>query len=299
MDAGGATATTLSLRTRGAAVRWARDVLRAAGVEAPRVEADALLAAAVGGPRYASYLEPDAALADNEQVRFVAMVERRAARQPIQYVLGRETFRGMELVVTPDVLIPRPETEGVVAAALEIVAGRNRPVVADVGTGSGCIALAVASARPDAVVYATDRSAPALAVARGNAERLGLADRVQWLEGDLFAPLVNQGVRADVLVANPPYVADGDIRRLQPEVRFEPPEALRGGPDGLDFYRRIAVEARSVLAPGGRVVIELGFGQAGAVRMLAEQAGFAVERLDDDVNGIARVMTLAGPTPWT
>jgi release factor glutamine methyltransferase len=299
MDAGGATATTLSLRTRGAAVRWARDVLAAAGVESPRDEADALLSEAVGGPRYASYLEPDAAVAESEQVRFVEMVERRAARQPIQYVLGRETFRGLELAVTPDVLIPRPETEGVVAAALGIVAGRTRPVVADVGTGSGCIALAVAAARPDAAVYATDRSARALAVARGNAERLGLAGRVQWLEGDLFAPLVNQGVRADALVSNPPYVADGDVGRLQAEVRFEPSEALRGGPDGLDFYRRIAAEARSVLAPDGRVVIELGFGQADPVRTLAERAGFVVERVDDDVNGIARVMTLAGPTAWT
>jgi release factor glutamine methyltransferase len=172
-------------------------------------------------------------------------------------------------------------------------------VVADVGNGSGCIALAIASARPDAVVYATDRSARALAVARGNAKRLGLADRVQWLEGDLFAPLAAQGVRADVLVSNPPYVADGDVARLQAEVRFEPSEALRGGPDGLDFYRRIAAQARSVLAPGGRIVIELGFGQADAVRSLAEEAGFGVERLDDDVNGIARVMTLAGPTAWT
>jgi release factor glutamine methyltransferase len=280
-------------------VRWARDVLGAAGVDSPRVEADALLSAAVGGPRYASYLDPGGMVSEDEHARFAAMVERRARREPIQYVLGREAFYGLDLAVTPDVLIPRPETEGVVAAALEIAVKRTRPVVADVGTGSGCIALAIASARPDAVVYATDRSARALAVARGNAKRLGLADRVQWLEGDLFAPLAARGVRADVLVSNPPYVADGDVARLQAEVRFEPSEALRGGPDGLDFYRRIAAQARSVLAPGGRIVIELGFGQADAVRSLAEEAGFGVERLDDDVNGIARVMTLAGPTAWT
>jgi release factor glutamine methyltransferase len=280
-------------------VRWARGVLARAGIESPRVEADALLAEALGAPRYASYVEPGAALTEGEQTQFVAMVERRARREPIQFVLGRETFRGMDLTVTPDVLIPRPETEGVVAAALDAVIGRERPVIADVGTGSGCIALAVAAARPDATVYAADRSARALAVARCNAERLGLSGRVRFLEGDWFAPLAAEGVRADVVVSNPPYVADGEYDRLQAEVRFEPAEALRGGPDGLEFYRRITAEARAVLAPGGRIVIELGFGQADAVRTLAEQAGFSVERLDPDFSGIARVMTLVGATTWT
>jgi len=280
-------------------VRWARGVLARAGIESPRVEADALLAEALGAPRYASYVEPGAALTEGEQTQFVAMVERRARREPIQYVLGRETFRGMDLTVTPDVLIPRPETEGVVAAALDAVIGRERPVIADVGTGSGCIALAVAAARPDATVYAADRSARALAVSRCNAERLGLSGRVRFLEGDWFAPLAAEGVRADVVVSNPPYVADGEYDRLQAEVRFEPAEALRGGPDGLEFYRRITAEARAVLAPGGRIVIELGFGQADAVRTLAEQAGFSVERLDPDFSGIARVMTLVGATTWT
>ena len=280
-------------------MRWARGVLARAGIESPRVEADALLAEALGAPRYASYVEPGAALTEGEQTQFVAMVERRARREPIQYVLGRETFRGMDLTVTPDVLIPRPETEGVVAAALDAVIGRERPVIADVGTGSGCIALAVAAARPDATVYAADRSARALAVSRCNAERLGLSGRVRFLEGDWFAPLAAEGVRADVVVSNPPYVADGEYDRLQAEVRFEPAEALRGGPDGLEFYRRITAEARAVLAPGGRIVIELGFGQADAVRTLAEQAGFSVERLDPDFSGIARVMTLVGATTWT
>ncbi|MFZ5863880.1 MAG: peptide chain release factor N(5)-glutamine methyltransferase [Nitrospirota bacterium] len=288
----------MSRRTRSAAVRWARDVFVAAGIESPRVEADALLSAAVGGPRYASYVDPGVALTEDEQARFAAMVQRRAQREPIQYVIGHETFCELDVIVTPDVLIPRPETEGVVAAALAVLAGRERPVVADVGTGSGAIALAVASARPDARVYATDRSVRALAVAQGNAQRLGLLD-VRWLEGDWCAPLVDHGVRADVVVSNPPYVADGDYDRLQAEVRFEPPEALRGGADGLDFYRRLVEQARSVLAPGGRVVIELGFGQAEAVRAFAERAGFALERLDDDANGIARVMTLTEATAWT
>jgi release factor glutamine methyltransferase len=280
-------------------VHWARGVLAAAGIESPREEADALLSEAVGGPRYASYLDPAAVLAEAEHARFVAMVQRRGQREPIQYVIGRETFCGLELTVTPDVLIPRPETEGVVSAVLDALAGRERPVIADVGTGSGAIAVAIAAARPDAMVYAVDRSARALDVARRNADRLGLSDRVRCEEGDWFGPLIASGVRADVLASNPPYVADAEYERLQAEVRFEPAQALLGGVDGLAFYRRIAAAARSVLAPGGRVVIELGFGQADAVRTLAEQAGFVVERLDDDVNGIARVMTLARPTTWT
>jgi release factor glutamine methyltransferase len=223
----------------------------------------------------------------------VAAVARRERREPIQYLVGRETFCGLELAVTPDVLIPRPETEGVVSVALEAVAGREQPVVADLGTGSGCIALAVAAARPDAVVYAVDRSAAALRVARDNAERLGLSARVQWLEGDLVDPLAAAGVRADLVVSNPPYVTDSEFARLQPEVRFEPGAALRGGPDGLVFYRRIVADAGSVLATDGRVVIELGFGQAEAVRTLAEGAGWSVERVAPDFNGIARVVTLA------
>jgi release factor glutamine methyltransferase len=227
------------------------------------------------------------------------MVERRARREPIQYVVGRETFCGLDLIVTPDVLIPRPETEGVVAAALDALGDRERPVIADVGTGSGCIALAIGAARPDAVVYAVDRSCPALGVASRNADRLGLSDRVRFVEGDWVAPLVGLGVRADVLVSNPPYVADADYERLQAEVRCEPAEALRGGPDGLECYRRLAAQARSVLAPGGRVVFELGFGQADAVRAIAERAGLTVERVEPDVNGIARVMTLAGASGWT
>jgi release factor glutamine methyltransferase len=280
-------------------VRWASRILARAGIESPRLEADALLSEVLCAPRHASYVEPDAALTPEASERFRAMVERRARREPIQYVIGRETFRGVELAVTPDVLIPRPETEGVVSAALDAISGRERPVVADVGTGSGCIALAIAAARPDAVVYAVDRSSRALGVATGNATRLGLAGRVRFLEGDWFAPLVHQGARVDLVACNPPYVADGDYAGLQAEVRFEPAQALLGGADGLRFYRRIAAGAREVLAPGGRIVVELGFGQADAVRAIAERAGLAVERVEADVNGIARVMTLVEAGGWT
>jgi release factor glutamine methyltransferase len=270
-------------------------LLADAGIESPRVEADVLLSEVLRAPRYASYLDPGAVLAEDAWLRFVALVQRRTRREPIQYLIGRETFRGLDLVVTPDVLIPRPETEGAVAAVVDVMTALERPVIVDVGTGSGCLALAAAASRPDALVYAIDQSPAALGVARHNAERLGLSTRVRFLLGDLFAPLARLEIRVDVVVSNPPYVADHEYETLQPEVRFEPEAALRGGFDGLRFYRRIASEASTVLAPRGRVVLELGFGQAESVRAIAEREGFGVERLDVDANGIPRIMTLVGP----
>jgi release factor glutamine methyltransferase len=257
------------------------------------VEAEILLGEALGSSRYAGYLDPGLPMADADHERLIALVDRRAQREPLQYLLGREVFYGLELIVTPDVLIPRPETEGAVTAVLDAAAAVERPVVVDVGTGSGCLALAIASSRPDAVVYALDQSPAALRVARRNAERLGLAARVTFLSGDLFAPLAQSGVRADVVVSNPPYVADVDYECLQPEVLREPEAALRGGTDGLTYYRRIMSDAPRVFAPGARLVLELGFGQADAVRTLAERERFVVQRLDSDFNGIPRMMTLA------
>lgn len=299
MDSGRSTAETLTALSRGAAVRWASSLLARSGLDSPRVEAEVLLAEVVGGPWHAAYLEPRTPLTDAEQTRFLHAVRRRARREPLQYVIGRETFCGLEFVVTPDVLIPRPETEGAVRAVLDAIAALDCPVVADLGTGSGCVALTIAAARPDAVVYGVDRSAPALQVARTNAERLGLAARVRWLHGDLTAPLAQQGARVDVVVSNPPYVADAEYEALQPEVRFEPDAALRGGSDGLLYYRRIVAEVSPVLAPRGRVVLELGFGQANAVQTMAERQGFRVERVDADFNGIPRIMILAASNPWT
>ena len=288
-------------RTRMQSAFWGARRLDRAGVAAPRAEAEGLLAHVLSQPRHACYLEPDALLTADETARLRSLVARRADGVPLQYLTGTETFRGLELEVTPDVLIPRPETEGVVDAALRVLADR-RPtgppaVVADIGTGSGCLALALARVRPDVVVYATDCSAAALAVAERNARRLGLADRVTFLCGDLFEPLARGGVRVDLVVSNPPYVADEHLPTLQIEVRHEPESALRGGVDGLHFYRRIVAEAGSVLAEGAGIVVELGYGQADAVGALARGAGFDVARIDPDFQRIPRVMTLAAPRP--
>jgi release factor glutamine methyltransferase len=280
---------------------WGARRLDRAGVAAPRAEAEDLLAHVLSQPRHACYLEPDAPLTADETARLRSLVARRADGVPLQYLTGTETFRGLELEVTPDVLIPRPETEGVVDAALRVLADR-RPagppaVVADIGTGSGCLALALARVRPDVVVYATDCSAAALAVAERNARRLGVADRVTFLCGDLFEPLARGGVRVDLVVSNPPYVADEHLPTLQIEVRHEPQSALRGGVDGLHFYRRIVAEAGSVLVEGAGIIVELGYGQADAVGALARDAGFDVARIDPDFQRIPRVMTLAAPRP--
>ncbi|MEO5657403.1 MAG: peptide chain release factor N(5)-glutamine methyltransferase [Nitrospiria bacterium] len=279
-------------RTRAAWIRWGADRLARAGVEAPRREAEALLAFVLAGPRHAWHLDPDSALTPAQAERMDDAVGRRARRVPPQYLTGSETFCGLEIGVTSEVLIPRPETEGVVTAATRVMTWWNRPtVVADVGTGSGCIALALAAACPTAVVYATDCSTAALHVAAANAGRLGLADRVRFLAGDLLEPLAALDVRFDLIVSNPPYVADHEFADLQPEVRHEPSLALRGGVDGLDFYRRIFAEAARVLAPGGAVVVEVGFGQAAAVCDLAARAGYPVDRVDEDFSGIPRVIT--------
>jgi release factor glutamine methyltransferase len=270
-----------------------------AGVAVPRVEAEALLAHVLSQPRRACYLEPATTLTPDEAARLLGLVARRADGVPLQYLTGTERFCGLDLEVTPDVLIPRPETEGVVAAANRILTQRYpaewSPVVADIGTGSGCIALALAVARPNARVYAIDRSPAALVVAARNARRVGVTDRVTLLEGDLCEPLARAGIRIDLVVSNPPYVADGDLPTLQTEVRHEPPLALRGGRDGLDVYRRILAQVGGVLAEGGSLVVELGFGQSGLARRLAESAGFVVEGVELDTQGIPRVMSLRTP----
>jgi release factor glutamine methyltransferase len=230
--------------------------------------------------------------------RAQALLARRAAREPLQYLLGTQEFCGLEFEVEPSVLIPRPETELLVEAAVRCAgirpeAGR-RPIIADVGTGSGCIAVSLARRLPTAVLYATDRSAEALRVAGRNAERHGVAGQVTFLEGDLLKPLHARGLsgRVDVVVSNPPYIAEREWEALQPEVRlYEPRVALAGGEDGLAVYRRLVRESAEFLNAGGWLIVEVGQGQAEAVRLLLDatrQYGSAAVRPDQA--GIDRVV---------
>jgi len=280
----------------GASVREALDsavdALRAAGVEDPRLDAEVLLAEATGWNRAALVADPAAEVPPAAGRRFGELVRRRLRREPVAYILGRKGFRSLELAVDRRVLIPRPETELLVELAVEL----EPASVLDVGTGSGAIALAVADELPGCEVTGTDTSPAALEVARANAERLGLADRVRFLEGTL----PEEG-DFDLVLANLPYVAERDWPSLQPEVtQWEPHEALLAGPDGLDAYRtffppgRVAAFTRTAEESGNSaaraVAVEVGEGQAGAVTALMRETGLERVETRRDLAGIERVV---------
>jgi release factor glutamine methyltransferase len=261
----------------------ATTALEAAGCETPRLDAELLLAEASGRDRVRLAADSETGVDPVAARRFGEMVRRRIRREPVAYVLGRRGFRRIELAVDPRALIPRPETELLVEVALEL---RPRRVL-DVGTGSGAVALAVADELPEAEVVATDSSAPALELARGNAARLGLAERVAFEHASLPAG----GGEFDLLVANLPYVSEADYRTLQPEIaRYEPREALVAGPTGLEAIEGLLEElaARSVAA--GALGLEVGAGQADTVAGLMRRAGFEAVEARRDLAGIERVV---------
>ena len=255
--------------------------LTAAGCESPRLDAELLLADAMGVDRAVIVSDPGRGLEPAEARRFQDHARRRTQREPVAYILGRKGFRTIELEVDGRVLIPRPETEHLVEAALDLPHGAR---VADVGTGSGAVALALKAERPDLRVLATDSSAGALAVARANAERLGL--EVELLHGDLLEPVRGP---LDAVLSNPPYVADADRGSLAPDIaRHEPAEALYAGADGLGLIRRLAPAAAATGA--ALLALEVGFGQAAAVAEIVRHAGFARTQALCDLAGIERVV---------
>jgi release factor glutamine methyltransferase len=262
-----------------------------AGLDCARQDAERLLAAALGTDRLALYVEPRRAVDDEAAAAYRELLARRAGHEPIQYILGWEEFRGLRLTVTPDVLIPRPETEGLVERALELLADRPGAAVADVGTGSGAIACALAESRPDLEVLAVDQSLGALAVASDNVRALGLGSRVRLLAGDLFGPLSSLRGSLDMVVANPPYLLGGSLAALPSEVaRFEPPMALDGGPDGMRVLRRLIAESPAFLRPGGWLVLEIGEEQAGALASLMAAEGFSGIGARRDLRGVERYL---------
>lgn len=280
------------METIGAALARATERLARAGVENADREAGWLLAHLLGCSVGSLRLRGRDALGEAEQAGFAALVERRAAREPIQYILGTEEFMGLPFRVSPAVLIPRLDTAVLVEQAAARLAGRGPVRVADIGTGSGAIAIAVAHLLPAAAVVAVDLSAEALAVAAANARANGVADRVQFRQGDLVEPL-GEGLNGgfDAILSNPPYIGEGEMAELMPEVReWEPRLALTPGPDGLLFYRRLAREAPRCLAPGGLLGVEVGIGQAGAVARLFAEAGLEGITVHKDTAGIDRAV---------
>ena len=266
----------------GEALGAAADALAAAGVEAPRLDAELLLAEATGRDRARLAAGPDAGVEAGAARRFGAMVRRRVAREPVAYILGRKGFRRLELAVDARVLIPRPETELLVEAAVELAPRR----VLDVGTGSGAVALAVADELERAEVVASDTSLEALAVAKANRDRLGLGERVRLIEGSYPA---EPGF--DLVLANLPYVGDGEWDGLAPEItRFEPRGALVAGPTGLEAIDALlgAVATRALRTRA--VALEVGVGQAATVAELVRRAGFELVEERRDLAGIERVV---------
>jgi release factor glutamine methyltransferase len=274
----------------------ARRRLDAAGREAPRRVAEWLLTEVLGCDRGRLYARSEQPVPPAAATRFEAMVDRCAAGEPPQHVLGYTVFRGLRIEVSPAVMVPRPETEEVAGAALAAIEAVEQPRVLDVGTGSGCIALALKHERPDAAVQGWDVSPEALAVARQNADRLGLDAR--FAEVDLFADeeIDRLDGRVDLLVSNPPYIPDDEADTLPAVVReYDPPEALFAGDDPLRFYRRLAARAPALCGPGAAVVLETHADYADAAATALRRAGLRDVGVDDDLSGRPRILTARVP----
>lgn len=281
--------------TVAAALAQAIPALAAAGVDTPRLEAQLLLIWVLKGRREDLARDPERMLSEREQIIYEKAVSLRTQRRPLPYITGEAWFYGRPFKINRAVLIPRPETEGLATAALEKCQNEPAPQIADIGTGSGCLAVTLACELPQARVWATDLSPDALTLARKNVVRYGLQDRVTLLQGDLLQPLPTDA-RLDVIVSNPPYVTQSDLPTLQPEVRdYEPRLALSGdggasGTDGTALHRRLLHEARASLKPRGWLLMEVGQGQIVAVTAAARALGYADVEARPDLAGISRVV---------
>jgi len=277
------------------AIQKAADSLSAQNIPDARLDAELLLRHALGKDRAWILVHMQDRLDDDGQCSFERSIERRKLREPIQHITGSQEFWGLPFTVTRDVLIPRPETEFVVEAALTAVSRNSTPVIVDLCTGSGCIAICLAKELAKALVFATDRSDRALHVAQENARLNGVADRIRFLEGDLFGPLEELDLlgRIDCIVANPPYVRASDLAALQPEVKdFEPAMALVAGPEGTEIAERIILQAPEYLRPGGALIMEMGVGQAEVLKnIIEEMRQFGPVGIVKDLAGIERVIT--------
>jgi release factor glutamine methyltransferase len=276
------------------AIQKAAMRLSAHKIENARLDAEVLLGHALGRDRAWLLIHMQDQLDDPGQRVYENYIDRRAVREPLQYITGFQEFWGLPFIVTPAVLIPRPETELVVESAIRTGKTAATPVIVDLCTGSGCIAVSLAREHPQARIFATDRSGAALDIARRNARQNGVADRIRFLEGDLFEPLSETDLigRVDIIAANPPYIRRDELPTLQPEVRdFEPTMALIAGPDGTEIAERIINTAPNYLRSGGSLVLEMGMGQTDALRKIVAATGAYTEpEVLKDLAGIERVI---------
>lgn len=275
------------------ALRMAAQSFHLSGIESPDADARLLIGQALRLDRSGLLADAEHVLDAREVEAISVLAARRLKREPVARILGRKEFWSLSLEVSPAVLVPRPDSETLIEAALDFVVRGGLRMEAlrilDIGTGSGALLLALLSELPNALGTGTDISAPALAIARANAARHGLAARCALVECDIATAVSGP---FDLIVSNPPYVAHGDIATLEPEVRdYDPALALDGGKDGLYGYRAIVNDARRLLAPGGRLIVELGAGQEPAVRALFTDAGLSVGSARDDLAGIPRALS--------
>jgi len=305
------------------AIQKSTEFLAKKGVESPRLQTELLLAHLLKLPRMKLYLNFERVLTPAETDALRELVKRRGQHEPLQHLTGSTSFCGFEIAVNRHALVPRPETELLAESGLQFLLaapkqseGRSTlnpqpSTVLDFGTGTGCIAIALAAKCPTAKIVATDISPEALALARENAARNNVADRIEFLQGDGFAALKNVGqasclspsenkkpetsgtpvLHFDLIISNPPYIPSAEIAMLQPEVRdFDPRAALDGGADGLDFYRKLAAEAKPFLKPDGKIMVEFGDGQAEAVWKIFETEKWIVEAVKEDYSHRQRIL---------
>lgn len=272
-------------------VSSAAEILKDACVADPRREAASLLALALYRPSSFLIAHPEYELTEDETARFDGFIARRAAREPFQYITERQEFYGLEFGVTPDVLIPRPETELLVEEAINELKKTNelkKVAFCEIGVGSGCISISILHNVPNAAAIAIDISKKAISVAQRNSENHGVADRLTFIEGDLFAGIDH---KFGLIVSNPPYIPNVDLTEMQKEVRdFEPHTALFAGTDGLDIVRRIIDKAPKHLDSGGLLLIEIGFGQSKILRDLVDQTIWGKPEFIPDLQGIERIL---------
>lgn len=272
----------------------AQQILKGAGIANAAQEARWLLAYALEMKHHELASRAEQSVTTEQLARVMSVVRRRESREPLQYILGSQEFCGLDFSVTSAVLIPRPETELLIQESLREGRFVEGAVLVDVGTGSGCVAVTLATILDGMRIFALDCSHAALKVAKGNADRHGVGDKIIWLEGDLLSPLkecVGVGT-VDAIISNPPYIAEADWAGLQPEVRdYEPRGALLAGPRGVEFHERLIHDSKEFLAPGGLLVMELGQNQAPLVRRAVEEAkGYTGLQTVEDEAGIERVL---------
>ena len=294
MDAVAPLPQSVGQATLGEVIVEARRLLEQAGIETAEQEAWWIVEHVLHLSTHHVVTDRDRLLSSSELLAARGLITRRVGREPLQYILGTQEFCGLEFTVNPAVLIPRPETQLLVEYVTQRIRADQPATIVDVCTGSGCIAVSIARMRPHARVIATDLSGPALNLARQNAIRLGVGERITWLEGDLLGPLAEQKLegQVDVIVSNPPYIPELDWATLQPEVKlFEPRSALVAGPQGTELHERLLQESGRYLSPGGAVIMEIGAGQGRAIRRIVERTpGYRFHRLVLDEAGLERVV---------